>query len=42
VKTLLLAVASLALGGLGYQLLIVAVSATRTTTAVLEAVGRGW
>jgi hypothetical protein len=41
VKTLLLATASLALTGLGYQLLTVAVSATQTTTAVLAALGKG-
>jgi hypothetical protein len=41
-KTLLLTTASLALTGLGYQLLTVAISTTQTTTTVLAAVGKGW
>jgi hypothetical protein len=42
VKTLLITTAALALTGLGYQLLSVAISATRTTQAVLATVGQSW
>jgi hypothetical protein len=41
VKTLLVSTACVALAGLGYQLMSVAVSATHTTQAVLAMFARG-